>query len=127
MLGYEEYLRKHGFSDESIQVTRAVLGSKPHCTNRDSTYYLARSTIHGVGCFASSCIPVTGYVGEACKASGRKRRALASYLNHSDEPNCKAILCEGWIMVIAVKEIAEGDELLIDYNQVLEVMREAAG
>lgn len=30
-------------------------------------------------------------------------------------------------MVIAVKEIAEGDELLIDYNQVLEVMREAAG
>lgn len=38
------------------------------------------------------------------------------FINHGCDPNCKAVVEEGRIFIEAVRDIAAGDELLLDYR-----------
>lgn len=48
---------------------------------------------------------------------GSSRRNLARYVNHACEPNTEAELIRGRMMFRAVKAIAPGDEITIDYGE----------
>ncbi len=42
------------------------------------------------------------------------------YINHSCDPNCEAVIEDGRIWIYALKNIAEGTELVYDYRFILE-------
>lgn len=47
---------------------------------------------------------------------GASRSNTARYINHSCEPNTEAELGDGRILIHAVRDIKEGEELTIDYD-----------
>ncbi|HKZ77424.1 MAG TPA: SET domain-containing protein-lysine N-methyltransferase [Pyrinomonadaceae bacterium] len=104
---------------------------------------VARSKIHGKGCFAT--IPfrqnqqIAEYVGERISLAEAERRRRASrkqhicdvdgewaidgnrggngtqYVNHSCEPNSYVRVSEGRIFLHALREIAPGEEITTNY------------
>jgi hypothetical protein len=101
------------------------------------------SPIHGTGGFARMDISVgtrvIEYVGEIiskqeslarCERNNEYIFAIdeahdldgnvdwnpARFLNHSCEPNCEALLEEGRILVVAVRDIGAGEELTFNYG-----------
>lgn len=110
-----------------------------------------RSAIHGTGGFARRDIagrtPVIEYTGEKitkaesllrCEANNEYIFTLddefdldgnvpwnpARFLNHSCAPNCEAELDAGRITIIALRDIADGEELTFNYGYDLEDYRD---
>jgi SET domain-containing protein len=48
---------------------------------------------------------------------GSSRRNLARYINHSCRPNAQALLRKGQIVFIALRRVAAGEEITLDYGQ----------
>ena len=48
---------------------------------------------------------------------GSSRRNLGRYANHSCRPNAEAVLRRGKIVLVAVRDIAPGDEITYDYGE----------
>lgn len=109
------------------------------------------STIHGTGGFARADIPagtrILEYEGEKitkkeslarCERNNEYIFALddeydldgnvtwnpARFLNHSCAPNCEALLQEGGIWVVSIRNITAGEELTFNYGYDLEDWRE---
>ena len=47
---------------------------------------------------------------------GSSRSNTARYINHSCDPNCEADIRDGKILIFAMRAIAAGEELTIDYG-----------
>lgn len=47
---------------------------------------------------------------------GKDRRNTARYINHSCKPNCEAEIKKGRVLIYAIKNIAEGEELTFNYG-----------
>jgi SET domain-containing protein len=104
---------------------------------------VARSKIHGKGCFAAILYlqnqRIAEYVGERIAlAEAERRRAAArkqcicdvdsewaidgsrggngtQYVNHSCEPNAEVIVLSGQIFLYALRQITPGEEITTDY------------
>lgn len=104
---------------------------------------VATSRIHGKGCFA--IVPfrrnqqIAEYVGERISMAEAARRRCASgercicdvdgqwaidgsrsgngtqYINHSCQPNSRAVIARGQIFLHALRDIAAGQEITTDY------------
>ena len=48
---------------------------------------------------------------------GSSRRNLARYVNHSCRPNAEAVLRKGKIAIVAIRNIALGEEIAYDYGK----------
>jgi uncharacterized protein len=48
---------------------------------------------------------------------GSSRRNLARYINHACRPNCKAVLREGQMVFVALRDIAADEEITLDYGK----------
>jgi len=48
---------------------------------------------------------------------GSSRRNLGRYANHSCRPNAEAVLRNGRIVLVAMRDIAPGDEITYDYGE----------
>ena len=48
---------------------------------------------------------------------GSPRSNLARYINHACQPNTEADIVDGKIIITAVRDIAVGEELTIDYGE----------
>ena len=82
---------------------------------------LGESAIEGRGLFAASAI----HAGERlmpARVSG-KRTAAGRFVNHSPEPNVEMIPDGGDIAMVALRDIAEGEELVSDYRVTRGVVR----
>jgi SET domain-containing protein len=104
---------------------------------------IKNSAIHGRGCFAGNAITagmrVIEYVGEKidkaeslrrCEAGneyifaldethdldGSVERNIARFINHSCSPNCETVPEGGRIWIIALSDIAAGEELTFNYG-----------
>jgi SET domain-containing protein len=53
-------------------------------------------------------------------------RSIAKYINHSCDPNCEAVEEDNRIFIDALRDIRKGEELVYDYNYVLEERHTAA-
>jgi uncharacterized protein len=53
-------------------------------------------------------------------------RSIAKYINHSCDPNCEAVEEDGRIFIDAIRDIERGEELVYDYNYVLDEPHNAA-
>ena len=109
------------------------------------------SVIHGTGLFASEAIPagarVLRYLGERIDKAEALRRCeldnryifqfddewdidgsvpenLARFGNHSCSPNCETEIDQGEIWVIALRDIAPGEEITYNYGYDLDEYRD---
>jgi len=108
------------------------------------------SPIHGQGCFAAIPLArgtrIADYEGESIswdEAMRRRRRGLGhcicdledgtcidgrfggngtEYLNHSCTPNCGLLLAQGRLTIYALRNIAPGTELTVNYLSSLELV-----
>lgn len=48
---------------------------------------------------------------------GATRANIARYVNHSCEPNCEATIRDGHVLIYAARNIAQGEEITIDYGE----------
>jgi len=48
---------------------------------------------------------------------GSSRRNLGRYINHGCRPNCEPVLRKGKIVLIALRDIAPGEEIAYDYGK----------
>jgi uncharacterized protein len=48
------------------------------------------------------------------------RGSIAKYINHSCDPNCEAVEEDGRIWIDAIRDIRKGEELVYDYNYILD-------
>ena len=53
-------------------------------------------------------------------------RSIAKYINHSCDPNCEAVEEDNRIFIDALRDIRKGEELVYDYNYVLDERHTAA-
>ena len=102
-----------------------------------------KSSIDGVGCFATVSFPKSGpiaeYAGERithgealrrmrrlggkriseldayCYIDGSVDGNDTQYINHSCEPNADAFMADGVMIVFALREILPGEEITVDY------------
>jgi SET domain-containing protein len=48
---------------------------------------------------------------------GASRRNLGRYINHACAPNTKAVLRKGRMVIVALRHIAPGEEITLDYGE----------
>jgi uncharacterized protein len=48
---------------------------------------------------------------------GSSRRNLGRYINHACRPNCEAVLRKGEMVFLALRDIAPGEEVTLDYGK----------
>jgi uncharacterized protein len=48
---------------------------------------------------------------------GSSRRNLGRYINHSCDANSEARLCKGQMVLVALRRIAPGEEITLDYGE----------
>ena len=118
---------------------------------KNDLVFFKPSLIHGTGGFAARAIPrgarVIEYVGEKISKAESLKRCEASneyiftlndefdldgsvewnparLINHSCTPNCEAVLDNGRVWLLALREIGAGEELTFNYNYDLVDYRE---
>jgi SET domain-containing protein len=107
-------------------------------------FRVGRSTT-GLGLFATKVIPTGAYIvtyrgkriptveakarehvtgakymfeiSSRCTIDGSSRRNVARYVNHSCQPNTKAVLRKRKIVFVTLRRIALGDEITLDYGE----------
>ena len=58
--------------------------------------------------------------GDGYVIDGNRGGNSARWINHGCEPNCETIDHDGTIVVVALRPIAPGDELFIDYQLIID-------
>jgi len=127
------------------------MDSKLSASNPGLAVDFKPSPIHGIGGFARADIPagtrIIEYTGEKitkeeslsrCERSNEYIFALddehdldgnvpsnpARFLNHSCQPNCEALLEDGRIWLVSLRQIRAGEELTFNYGYDLEDYRQ---
>ena len=114
MTGYEKCLKRLNLTaDQLVLMTN---------TGPVLDFYIAKvkkgeSEIHGDGMFASDHIK-EGEAISLASINKTHKTLLGRYTNHAEYPNCifMLLLNEDYIM-IALKDINEGEELTVDYSE----------
>jgi SET domain-containing protein len=75
-----------------------------------------QSDIHGYGMFAIEDIPAQTLIGLG-SVNYKYKTLLGRYTNHSINPNCLFVyLANNDVVMISLRDISSGEELLIDYR-----------
>jgi len=82
---------------------------------------LKRSNVHGKGIFASKNLDANKVLFETHRKTSGDLKWLnlvpnCGY-NHSTEPNCHSLTLGDYKYLVTLKEISEGEELLVDYTK----------
>jgi hypothetical protein len=112
---YQSFLSHVGLTDEDM--TAAVDSLPEVIAEEPSLYKLAPSPIHGQGAFATA--DIDGLIGKFRTEDG-DWYTLGRYTNHSAAPNAKIELHNAELVVVG--KVAEGEEILLDYFQVKELV-----
>ena len=79
-----------------------------------------RSGVHGKGIFASKNLDANKVLFETHKKTGGALKWLnlvPNGYNHSATPNCHSLTLGDFKYLVTLREIKEGEELLVDYNK----------
>ena len=82
---------------------------------------LRTSDVHGRGIFATESLPANKVLFETHKKTSGAFEWLnlvpnCSY-NHSNEPNCRSLTLGDFKYLVTLREVKEGEELLVDYTK----------
>ena len=86
------------------------------------TLTIKKSTIQGLGLFATTDIPQSilgiGWVKQDIWPDGFVRTPMGGFINHSETPNCEKVMHEevGVMWLKTTRDIKAGEELTIKYT-----------
>ena len=86
------------------------------------TLTIKKSTIQGLGLFATTDIPQSilgiGWVKQDIWPDGFVRTPMGGFINHSETPNCEKVVHEevGVMWLKTTRDIKAGEELTIKYT-----------
>jgi len=115
MNDHDLFLHEFGISEELERAVMSYTGDLD-LAEIDGVK-LGRSEIHGKGTFATKQFKSPYCVGWS--VSHNQRTILGRYMNHSPQPNCIPVRASDGMLVIAINDVCEGDELLINYRDVM--------
>mgnify|MGYP001165373817 CR=1 FL=1 len=81
---------------------------------------IKQSKVHGLGLFATEDLPVGLHIGithvkDDRFEDGYIRTPLGGFFNHSEQPNVKAMPKDDYIILVVLKDIKAGEELVANY------------
>ena len=78
---------------------------------------IRESEIDGLGLYATMDFGKDYQFGVSHFLDGDKliRTPLGGFINHSEEPNCRAVECVGSRVLLALRDIGAGEELTVKY------------
>lgn len=112
-IDYMSFVRESGLSHEDIQ----YLVEFDNVRNEDNDYLvcLGESKIHGVGLFASADFSENDII---CPAKvGEYQTNAGRYANHSGNPNALFEKMGADVLLVAKRQIFNGEEITVDYRQ----------
>ncbi len=115
---YQKFLREYGLTDERV---KAISHNRSdHVDVKLSGVEIKASPIEGMGMFATRAyIPGSQIIAARI---GTCRTLAGRLINHSCKANVVFVpLADGSLMVTAIRQIKRGEELTVDYRQVLSV------
>lgn len=107
----EQVERETNISEDLVAIDLAELGLSLGC-----------SRIHGTGLFANEDIFAGDPIGPMNLRGMRTQ--LGRYTNHSDTPNSYPYVVSGGILMVAKANMVAGDEITVDYRQMLHARSE---
>ena len=115
---YREVLLEYGINEE---IARAISENMDDMLNElgSECVYLAKSDLQGIGVFSDVEFQADQVVGIARKAD--LRTDIGRYTNHSKNPNTEFKICDNVVQSIALKSIAKGTEITVDYRQAFKI------
>ena len=108
-------------------------------------YYVSKSKIHGLGIHAAEDLKKDEEIGHVVDAVSKKKKnheyfttkmskqlgtfiertELERYLNHSKKPNAVCIAKDNKVYLYALKNIDEGEEIVVNYKDAYNALDEA--
>lgn len=117
-LDYFQWISQQGWTEDYV---RSVVDDTRDLEFLNPTDYLVElkeSIIEGQGLFACNAVEAGQLIMPA--RIGKKRTQAGRYINHAVRPNAKFVLRDNGIDCIAIKRIYAGDEITVNYRDVLE-------
>lgn len=115
---YQKFLREYGIEDEVIR--RISHDFSDHVDVTLGDVFVQESEIEGFGMFAGRAFSAGEHV--TCARVQDRRTLAGRTINHSCLANVVFVPDqEGGLIVTAIKPIQEGEEITVDYRQVLSV------
>ena len=120
-LDYVKFVEEIGMTEEQVQ--RLVHQHDDLIMTRRCFEYavLKPSPIHGVGLFASRFIPKATPFAPA--RVNNCRCVAGRWMNHTINPNCQFVPINSDLETVALRDILEGEELTVNYRNILEIRR----
>lgn len=113
MNDYEAFLIEYGLADTDV----AALAQFGY-VHTDDPVFIADSGVHGQGLFAGQSFQPKQIV---CWAQIESQRTHGGrFANHASNPNVLMVRVQDGLMFMALQDIAYGDEILVDYRQVMQ-------
>jgi len=110
---YRRVLRDNNLTEEQVQQQIHTMDVLDELSNM----YVGDSTIHGKGCFTSRKVNKGCII---CPARIKHLRTLAGrYCNHAENPNAFSKFINGSFVLITRVDIEKGDEVTLNYQQVI--------
>lgn len=114
---YKLFLTEIGLTQEQVDESlRATVVSDVRCDK----VHVTKSAIAGQGVFAVHLIESGEQVGALKR--GRQCFELWRFTNHSPTPNAAVVKFREYLILVALRDIAIGDEITANYRQVKDEM-----
>jgi hypothetical protein len=113
---YSFLLSDMGITDEDVTTE---MNKTDVIDVQDNNVYTDISSIDGLGIFSRVDITKGDIVGIA--RDGKDKTITGRYTNHALYPNCNVMEQEGCILFIANRYIEKGEEITVNYREVLKV------
>lgn len=117
---YKEMIAQHGLSEDTIQKLMTTAYVDGLLDTGQEKVMIADSQINGRGCYALVAMGEGDTI--AVASVGQRGTAAGRYTNHSPEPNARPEKVDDTGYFIALRPIAEGEEITVNYRQVLKVV-----
>ena len=112
MNDYEKYIKEIGLTEDQIQI---LVNLDNVIELNNPNYYKGKSSIHGVGVFASKDIKKGNIIGDVT-INNKYRTTLGRWVNHHNIKNAIFYKIQNDLIAIAEEDIAKDQEILIDYR-----------
>ena len=120
MSDFAAFLAEIGVTQQQMD-SAAMAMPDPVVVEDDKHHSIEPSDIQGVGVFSGSNMVAGDHV---CQLkNGEHWTVCGRYINHDLSPNTLAVLSGDTVSAVAAKEIFAGEELTINYRQIMGILQ----
>ncbi len=116
---FKSLLKELDITEAEIEQGRELLDNKEESSEN---YTIGESSIHGLGCYSLKEFTKDDPI--ALASLREVRYNIVRFINHSDNPNCGFVDYKDGVMLVALKEITDNTELLVNYRERIDICQQ---